>query len=171
MKTKIMAWLVSILCVLPAATAMAAQPTKQSPDEAAPYEVTGGKAGFPVYLGWRVFHSACYVCHGVGGVGTAVAPDLTQRVKTMTPIDFVVAVLFRYPIIVGAEVYDAQDLPRLREFFTSEINRREAGRVTMPSWEDDPEVEAHVMDIYAYLRARADGALGAQRPEPLDQGN
>jgi hypothetical protein len=37
----------------------------------------------------------------------------------------------------------------------------------MPAWDGDPNVKPHVMDLYAYLRARADGVLGEGRPEPM----
>jgi hypothetical protein len=37
----------------------------------------------------------------------------------------------------------------------------------MPAWEDDPNVKPAIVDLYAYLHARADGALGAQRPEVM----
>jgi hypothetical protein len=38
----------------------------------------------------------------------------------------------------------------------------------MPAWESNEGVEPHVLDIYAYLRARADGALGPGKPKVLD---
>jgi hypothetical protein len=39
------------------------------------------------------------------------------------------------------------------------------GEIPMPAWEDDPNVKPAIVDLYAYLRARADGVLAAQRPE------
>ena len=50
-----------------------------------------------------------------------------------------------------------------------EISKAERGEIIMPSWEYDPEVKPHVLDIYVYLRARADGALGPGKPEVFDQ--
>ena len=49
----------------------------------------------------------------------------------------------------------------------AEILQRRAGDIQMPAWDGDPNVRPHIMDLYAYLRARADGALGEGRPEPM----
>jgi hypothetical protein len=49
---------------------------------------TAGIIDRSVVLGWRVFHSMCYGCHGVDATGTSVAPDLTQRVKDMSARHF-----------------------------------------------------------------------------------
>ena len=38
------------------------------------------------------------------------------------------------------------------------------GSVSMPAWQSSEGVEPHVLDLYAYLRARADGALGPGKP-------
>ena len=38
------------------------------------------------------------------------------------------------------------------------------GTLTMPAWQGEPVVTAHVMDLYAYLSARADGRQGPGRP-------
>jgi hypothetical protein len=32
------------------------------------------------------------------------------------------------------------------------------------AWQDEPPVNAHVLDLYAYLSARADGVAGPGRP-------
>jgi hypothetical protein len=40
------------------------------------------------------------------------------------------------------------------------------GAVTMPAWQGEPSVNAHVLDLYAYLSARAEGRLGTGRPAP-----
>jgi hypothetical protein len=34
----------------------------------------------------------------------------------------------------------------------------------MPAWQDEPPVKAHIMDLYAYLSARADGRQGTGQP-------
>ena len=43
------------------------------------------------------------------------------------------------------------------------VQRKEVA-VTLPAWEGEPSVTAHVMDLYAYLAPRADGTQGASRP-------
>ena len=45
--------------------------------------------------------------------------------------------------------------------------QREAAEAAKPAWEKDPNVKPHVMDLYAYLRARSDGVLGPERPEQM----
>jgi len=54
-----------------------------------------------------------------------------------------------------------------REALVAEILQRKAGDIQMPAWDGDPNVKPHIMDLYAYLRARADGVLGEGRPEPM----
>jgi hypothetical protein len=39
----------------------------------------------------------------------------------------------------------------------------------MKGFADDPNFAPYVDDIYAYLQARSDGALGLGRPVPLGQ--
>ena len=34
----------------------------------------------------------------------------------------------------------------------------------MPAWRGDASVSPHVLDLYAYLSARADGKLGPEEP-------
>ena len=34
----------------------------------------------------------------------------------------------------------------------------------MPGWDTDDDVPPHVLDLYAYLSARADGGLGPGKP-------
>ncbi len=37
----------------------------------------------------------------------------------------------------------------------------------MPVWMDDPGMKPHILDLYAYLKARSDGAIGPGKPLPL----
>lgn len=37
------------------------------------------------------------------------------------------------------------------------------------AWESDTSMRPHVMDLYAYLRARADGALGPGKPQRMEE--
>jgi hypothetical protein len=34
----------------------------------------------------------------------------------------------------------------------------------MPAWDGNPMVSAHIVDLYAYLSARAEGTQGPGRP-------
>ncbi len=40
------------------------------------YYIEDGKVDAETFLGYNVFHSVCVGCHGVGGAGTDMAPDL-----------------------------------------------------------------------------------------------
>ena len=41
-----------------------------------------------------------------------------------------------------------------------------AGALTMPAWQNEPAVQAHVKDLYTYLAARSEGTQGPGRPAP-----
>jgi hypothetical protein len=45
--------------------------------------------------------------------------------------------------------------------------RQERGQPLMPAWDSDAKVPPHVLDLYAYLSARADGGLGPGKPKLL----
>jgi mono/diheme cytochrome c family protein len=122
-----------------------------------------GRVDIGTYNGWRVFHSACFGCHGTGGVGTDLAPNLVDRIKSMTPRAFAAKVLTSYRLVPADD-----DSAAARDALLDEVmkrDRRARGFVVMPAWEGDARVPVHVLDIYAYLNARADGALGAGRPK------
>ncbi len=151
------------LCALLAvAPALAADPP---PGE---YRVVAGRVDRGTYLGWRVFHSVCFGCHGSGGTGTDLAPNLVERVRTMTPRDFANKVLTSYRLLPPSVEGRAEDRAREREATLEQILRRERGAartvVQMPAWDEHAEVPAHVLDLYAYLSARADGKLGPDKP-------
>jgi hypothetical protein len=134
-------------------------------ETATPYRVEDGKVDRSTFLGWRVFHSTCYACHGVDATGTSVAPDLVERVKDLDARAFTTKVLTRYRIVVIGPDAQSEGGAGLRGAVLDEVMRRERGELIMPAWEPDPNVKPHVLDIYAYLRARADGALEPGRPE------
>ena len=143
-----------VLSVLPLAAHARADPPPGD------YRIEHGKVDRGTYAGWRLFHSACYGCHGVGGGGTDLAPNLVERVKTLTPRAFAARVLTSYRIALLAG--DANGEAQL-----DEVMRRERGtavRILMPVWEADPKVNPHVLDVFAYLSARADGKLGPGKP-------
>lgn len=140
---------------------------KQGRSQETPYRVVDGKVDESTFLGWRAFHSACHACHGVDAVGTDVAPDLVERVKLLSAHDFSVKVLTSYRLVFPSGEVSGDDRTALRSAFIEEVLRRERGDLIMPAWEGDQKVRAHVLDLYAYLRARADGALGPGRPERI----
>ncbi len=114
-----------------------------------------------VYTGWRVFQDRCAGCHGVAATGTAGAPDLLSRVRDMSSRRFVNLVLTRYDWNLGAA--QASNSTGLDALIEGIVQRKE-GMLTMPAWQGEPRVNAHIVDLYAYLSARADGTQGPGRP-------
>ena len=134
------------------------------------YRVVDGKVDWGTYAGWFTYHLSCHMCHGQDASGTDVAPDLRQSLKTMTPVEFANKVLARYRILVTPA--DAVSDEAMRESVIEEVagqQRGERGRVKMPVWNSDPGMKPHILDLYAYLKARSDGAIGTGRPRTMDE--
>jgi mono/diheme cytochrome c family protein len=135
--------------------------------KAPPYRVVNGKVDDATYRGWRAFHSACHTCHGVDAVGTVVAPSLVERVRDLSAKQFTIKVLTSYRIVMGQSETQGDDQTAIRERMAEEAMRTEAGELRMPAWGDDAGIKPRVTDLYAYLRARADGVLGPGEPKRL----
>jgi mono/diheme cytochrome c family protein len=115
-----------------------------------------------VYTGWRVFQDRCASCHGPAAAGTGNAPDLLPKVREMGSRQFVSLVLRRYDWnLPGAQ---ASSDSAAREALIEVIMQRKDAPLTMPAWQGEPRVTAHIVDLYAYLSARAEGTQGADRP-------
>jgi hypothetical protein len=131
------------------------------------YRVIDGRVDRGTYVGWRLFHSTCYGCHGVGAVGTAVAPNLVERIATMTPRDFASKVLTSYRLVSPAD----EDSASARGAALDDILKRDRsaarGQLLMPAWGGHTDVPPHVLDLYAYLSARAAGDLGPGEPKVM----
>lgn len=97
-----------------------------------PYFLQDGKVDFGTYNGFRRYHSECHVCHGPAGLGSSYAPALTESMKTMTFQQFVDVVV------------------RGREGQQNFI---------MPGFAENMNVLPYLHDLFAYLKARADGAI------------
>lgn len=115
-----------------------------------------------VYTGWRVFQDKCAGCHGPDATGTTGVPDVLPRVREMGSRQFVSLVLRRYDWgLPGAKPGgDSATLDALIE----EILQRKEGALTMPAWQGEPLVTAHIVDLFAYFSARAQGTQGPGRP-------
>ncbi|MBT2971783.1 MAG: hypothetical protein B6D72_10575 [gamma proteobacterium symbiont of Ctena orbiculata] len=107
-----------------------------SPEQ--PYYFQDGKVDFGTYNGFRRYHADCHVCHGPAGMGSSYAPALLESLKVMSYGDFVNAV------VTGREGRD---------------------NMIMPSFAQNVDVIKYIADIYAYLKARADGVIGPTRPD------
>jgi cytochrome c553 len=109
--------------------------------------------------GWRVFQQRCASCHGERADGSGGGANLLLRLQGLGPQRFVDLVLRRYddstlPLGRGVD----------RALLVDEVVERRAGALQMPAWRGDPVTQAHVMDLYLYLSARAEGRLGEGRP-------
>ncbi len=141
-------------------------PPPTAPKGPPPYKVVDEKVDKSTYVGWRIFHSSCVTCHGTGGTGTDRGPNILPKVKTMDLGQFAEVVLRRYgsTLTTGAAATDPAARDALAQDIGSGKNR---GEIPMAAWEDAPDIKPGIVDLYAYLRARADGAIGAQRPEVM----
>ena len=99
-----------------------------------------GTVDWYTYSGYRRYHSECHVCHGPDGMGSTYAPALTELVKTMSYGDFLA-------VIASGR----------KNVSTSQEN-------VMPALGDNPNVACYMDDIYIYLRARGNDAIGRVRP-------
>jgi hypothetical protein len=131
------------------------------------YRIEKGRVDRNTYLGWKLFHTSCFTCHGRDATGTDLAPNLTERIKFITPRDFATKVMTSYRIIVPSGDAAGGESSGYRDAVIEEVMRKqrgEKGSVAMPAWETNSRVKPHILDLYAYLTARADGALGPGKP-------
>lgn len=103
------------------------------------YRIIDGKVDERVYNGFRRYHAGCNHCHGPDGVGSSFAPALVEK------------------------------LPDIQVFRRIVREGQAEGLSVMKGFADDPNIAPYVDDIYSYLQARADGALGRGRPARLEQ--
>ncbi len=117
-----------------------------SAPSAKPYTVKDGdKVDMNTYKGFLYYGDACMRCHGPDGLGSSYAPNLTQSLKRLSKEQV------ENTIINGKkEVSQASDL-------------------VMPSFGTNEDVVDNMENIYAYLLARSDGALGRGHPEHIEQ--
>lgn len=107
---------------------------------AKPYTITNGKVDLKTYNGWRRYTESCMRCHGPDGAGSSYAPNLVDSAKHMSQDDF-------NEIVVNGRT-----------------NVNAANANVMPPFGTVEDVVTYLDDIWAYLRARADGVLGRGRP-------
>lgn len=113
-----------------------------------------------VYSGWRVYEDKCARCHGPAAADpSGNAPDLLASMRNIGPQRFVGLVLQRYDW--NLPVPQGESLDTLIE----QIMARRTAVLSMPAWQSEPSVNAHIMDLHAYLSARADGTQGPGIPQ------
>jgi methanol metabolism-related c-type cytochrome len=99
-----------------------------------------GTVDWYTYSGYRRYHSDCHVCHGPDGMGSSYAPALKDSLKTLSYGDFLAVVASG------------------RKNVTSSQDN------VMPAFGDNPNVACYMDDLFVYLRARANDAVGRVRP-------
>ena len=124
------------------ATAVKSEDGKYYDKEGNPtYKVAAdGTVDWYTYSGYRRYHSDCHVCHGPDGMGSSYAPALKDSLKTMSYADFL-------GVVAGGR----------KNVSTAQEN-------VMPAFGDNPNVACYMDDLYIYLRARANDAVGRVRP-------
>ena len=103
------------------------------------YRFVDGTVDARTYNGYRRYHAACNHCHGPDGMGSTVAGSLIDNLP---------------------------DLDTFRKIVQDGVSR---GNSTMKGFAGDPNIAPYIDDIYAYLQARADGALARGRPAQPQQ--
>lgn len=117
------------------------------------------------YTGWRLYQDKCLSCHGPAATGSGNAPNLLPLVREMGPRRFVGLVLQRYDWnLPGTQA--ARSGAALDALVDDIMQRKDGAATVMPAWENEPRVKAHILDLYAYLSARAEGTVGTGRPTP-----
>jgi len=88
------------------------------------------------YNGYKLYRNWCARCHGTVGQGM-VGPNLADSLNVIT-----------------------------KEEFIATVTHGKMGQIgMMPAWESNPKVMEGMDQIYAYLKARADGAIGEVKPK------
>ena len=119
-----------------------------------------------LYAGWRVYQDKCSSCHGIAATGGEQAPDLLPIMRSMNLQQFTAIVLKRYDLASGIS-RKSQDKSTV-ETRIDEIMRASETPIDMPTWQGEPAVNAHILDLYTYLSARAEGRIGIGRPPDYD---
>ena len=138
------------------------------------YRIVNGRVDNGTYTGWRLFHTTCYGCHGVDARGTDLAPNLVDRIKALTPREFATKVLTSYRLMQpeGKANAGPEDREEALQALIERVlkqDRSASGQMQMPAWQDNPRVRPHVLDLYAYLTARADGELKPGEPRRIEE--
>jgi methanol metabolism-related c-type cytochrome len=100
-----------------------------------------GAVDWYTYSGYLRYNSICIVCHGPDGSGSSFAPALVDSLKNLSYGEFLATVAEGKKDVTAAADY------------------------VMPAFGNNKNVTCFLDDIYIYLRARSNGAVGRGRPE------
>jgi len=126
------------------AAAAAQQMSDATTNEEKPYYIENGRVDKATYNGYRRYGDSCLRCHGPDGLGSSYAPNLVESLKHLTQDQF-------SEIVINGK----------RDVSTSQ-------QLVMPAFGTVEDVVLYLGDIYAYLKARSDGALGRGRPKRME---
>jgi methanol metabolism-related c-type cytochrome len=99
-----------------------------------------GTVDWYTYSGFRRYHSECHVCHGPDAEGSSFAPALKDSLKRISYADFLEVVA------------------------SGRKNVNTASENVMPAFGTNPNVSCYMDDLFIYVRARANDAVGRGRP-------
>ena len=102
-----------------------------------PYVVTDGThLDANSYKGFKLYRNWCARCHGTYGQGM-VGPNLADSLNVIS-----------------------------KEEFMNTVENGKSGTIgSMPAWKANVKVMEGMDQLYAYLKARADGAIGEIKPK------
>lgn len=100
-----------------------------------------GTVDWGTFVGYLRYSESCLRCHGSDGAGSLYVPDFLQKIKGIDYSQFMTA------ITAGIKAVNT------------------AQQLVMPTFANDRNVMCFSKEIYSYLLARADAALGRGRPE------
>jgi len=109
---------------------------KENEDNALYSVVDGNKLDANSYAGFKLYRNWCSRCHGTYGQGM-VGPNLADSLKVISE----------------------------KEFFNTVENGKSGTIGSMPAWKANVKVMAGRDQLYAYLMARSDGAIGVEKPK------
>jgi methanol metabolism-related c-type cytochrome len=93
------------------------------------------------FSGYLRYSSNCIVCHGPDGLGSTYAPNLTNSFKTID-----------YGTFISIVAQGRKNVSASTDF-------------VMPAFGNNKNVSCYIDDIYVYLRARSNDAVGRGRPQ------
>jgi methanol metabolism-related c-type cytochrome len=99
-----------------------------------------GTVDWYTYSGFRRYHSECHVCHGPDSEGSSFAPALKDSLKRIGYAEFLEVVV------------------------NGRKNVNTAAENVMPSFGTNSNVTCYMDDLFVYVRARANDAVGRGRP-------
>jgi mono/diheme cytochrome c family protein len=101
------------------------------------YTVTdGNRLDANSYSGFKLYRNWCARCHGTYGQGM-VGPNLAESLNAISK----------------------------EEFYDTVENGKSGTIGSMPAWKANTKVMEGKDKLYAYLKARADGAIGVEKPK------